>query len=299
MSCRGYVSAAAVAAVMAFPSVTNAQCCTTEVTARLAAAAQFVDVAGVKLGMPAEQIEAALKKANPGFKMSTELTANWDFAALLTTDSSNDRSKQWIASITGSTANERMTVAVSLPPNRQAAVSISRTINFPEGSQPSVDTIMAGLRAKYGPESAGPDTPSPANRLNVFGNRTVFWYFDADGKPLPPSAPLSQAALGGTGCQPLGSYVPDFNRFGNPNRTHGALTRVVQDKACYSRTVMRVTLGCTAANLTICQNMQLEITNYALLDNSEAVTDAWIDQQRRERIQRQQKQSTGVEAPKL
>lgn len=46
------------------------ECCTPEATAKIAARAGFVDVVGIKLGMPVKEAMAAIKKHNQRLQVS-------------------------------------------------------------------------------------------------------------------------------------------------------------------------------------------------------------------------------------
>jgi hypothetical protein len=82
-------------------------CCTPEAMAKIAASAGFLDIVGIKLGMTPEQALAAVKAANPAFKVDLErLPSNWDYMVMsaqgqLATDNSPDPKKRWVTGIQG------------------------------------------------------------------------------------------------------------------------------------------------------------------------------------------------------
>jgi hypothetical protein len=134
-------------------------CCTPETTAKLAASAGFIDIAGIKLGMPPQEALSAVKAENPAFKIDlVHMDANWDLLAQLTSDASAAPKKRWAYGIQGEVNSTRsgggfesVIVTLTVPPNPQVAFNIARKVEFPAQAPPTVENIVAGLRKKYRP----------------------------------------------------------------------------------------------------------------------------------------------------
>lgn len=75
--------------------------------------------------------------------------------------------------------DDKIDVAVTLPPNKQVVWTVYRTLIFQPGKEPSEDAMVAGLRQKYGREMP--------NAFHGAGLITLQWIFDRQGKPVPAS----------------------------------------------------------------------------------------------------------------
>ncbi|HKU25956.1 MAG TPA: hypothetical protein VJQ54_10830 [Candidatus Sulfotelmatobacter sp.] len=186
------------------------ECCTPEATAKMATSAGFVDVVGVKLGMTGEQAMAALKEANPKFKIDViRSPGRWDYLARLTDDSSADPTKQWViglqanAPVVGSYSPETINVGMTTHPNQSFVYVVSRVITFQEGAMPAAENVLAGLRKKYGPESY----PVPAATGEGFPD--VRWVFDTKGQLV--GGPIGKTIAQSCGTRPAGVIMPDIS----------------------------------------------------------------------------------------
>jgi hypothetical protein len=124
-------------------------------TNALAASAGFVDILGIKLGMPAEEALATLKASYPASKITLARTPDYE-SAWYTVERENP-SHKWVHEIDvdPNGPGDKISVGLSLPPSKQVVHSISRATFLKEAV--AVENIVAALRKKYGPETYGVD----------------------------------------------------------------------------------------------------------------------------------------------
>ena len=173
-----------------FVSIGNAQSTspdfgTPQGTARLASTAGFLDILGIKLGMPAETAMGILKANYPTAKITVGRRNDYQMAYISNLPR-EDSSKQWAYEIDLEPAllpgNDRLMIGISMPPNKQVVHSISRTAVLKAPA--AVENIVAGLRKKYGLETAGVDWRFSG--LSVFdgSSKTLVWVYDTQGRQL-------------------------------------------------------------------------------------------------------------------
>lgn len=90
------------------------------------------------------------------------------------------------------TGEPRVSVAIAIPgmPGEEKALAIWRTQEFPEGKQPSVQSLRDALLAKYG----------PAQGVEQYDDSSFVilkWMRDASGAPISEQNPLYSRCLGG------------------------------------------------------------------------------------------------------
>ena len=144
---------------------------TPEGTAKIAAKAGFLDVVGIKLGMPAKEAMDALKGYNAGFKP----TANtlYEYEALPGVVMTPELVAPNPAGPTAS-AGDYFNLFVTYAPNEAFLWGIVRNLGFGrQDNRPTVENTLAGLRKKYGPES----TRQP-------GGERLIWIYDAQGQQV-------------------------------------------------------------------------------------------------------------------
>lgn len=145
------------------PPQPSAEFGTPEATAKIAAKAGFLDVVGIKLGIPVTEALAEVKTHNANIKM--EPKAKLEFEALpgvVMTPVLAGQSK------TSDEASESVGLLLTYAPNESFVYSVWRDFWFgKKESRPPVDTIVTGLRKKYGPESV---------RIE---DTLLLWLFDA------------------------------------------------------------------------------------------------------------------------
>lgn len=147
------------------PPQPSAEFGTPEATAKIAAKAGFLDVVGVKLGMPLKAALDAVKAHNGSLKLEPQ--AKLEFEALpgvVMTPVFASTKNMSQASDPGA---EYLGLLVTYAPNEAFVYGVWRDVWFSKTeSQPPVDTILAGMRKKYGPESLKEDA-------------LLIWLFDA------------------------------------------------------------------------------------------------------------------------
>jgi hypothetical protein len=144
---------------------------TPEGTAKIAAKAGFLEVVGIKLGLPVKEAQDALKAYNAGYK-TTPITL-YEYEALpgvvmtpvlrATNPAGPD-----------ATSGDDFTLFVTYQPNEAFLWGIVRNMGFgTNATRPPVDNTLAGVRQKYGPES----TRQP-------GGDRLIWIYDAQGQQV-------------------------------------------------------------------------------------------------------------------
>jgi hypothetical protein len=125
---------------------------TPEATAKIAAKAGFVDVVGVKLGTPLKAALETLKAHNPNLMMEPVTLPPYEaLPGVVMTP--------WLASKKNTNTpdgQEKETVGalVTVAPSEPFVWGIWREVWYEkEDSRPTIDTILTGLRKKYGQES--------------------------------------------------------------------------------------------------------------------------------------------------
>ena len=145
---------------------------TPEATAKIAAKAGFIDVVGLKLGTSLKIALDALKAHNPNLTMDPLAMPSYEalpgtvmtplLASKKNTNTSSAEEKEFVG------------VLATMPPSEPFLWGMWREVSYEkEESRPTVETIMAGLRQKYGQESV----KDVSNRL--------IWMYDAQGQPVP------------------------------------------------------------------------------------------------------------------
>lgn len=123
-----------------------------EATAKIAAKAGFIDVVGVALGSPLKAALDTLKAHNPNLMMEPVTLPPYEAlpGVALT---------PWLASkkntnVPSSEEKETVGVLVTMAPSEPFVWGLWREVWYEkEDSRPTIDTIMTGLRKKYGQES--------------------------------------------------------------------------------------------------------------------------------------------------
>ena len=86
---------------------------------------------------------------------------------------------------------EVISVNLTLPPLKASVWRISRLTAFEAGKAPTVENVIASLRAKYGPEAI------LIGNANMAANSKLAWYFDETGKRVAQPGGLSPASCAG------------------------------------------------------------------------------------------------------
>jgi hypothetical protein len=140
---------------------------TPEGTAKIAANAQPLDIIGVKLGMPVKEALAAVKAHNPNIKMQPGPTLEFEaLPGVVMTPVLTGHGK------VSDDVTESIGLLVTVAPNEAFVEGVWRYVSFGRPvSRSPVDTILSGMRKKYGPESVKDDA-------------RLLWVFDAQGQQV-------------------------------------------------------------------------------------------------------------------
>ncbi|HEX3107306.1 MAG TPA: hypothetical protein VHQ22_22920 [Terriglobales bacterium] len=178
-------------------------CCSADAQAKAAAAASFLDIVGIKLGMTPQQVTAAVNAYDSSLKIEV-LTARLYHPTKVNFDpvphymfvhSVNQRQQ------TGQV--ERIVVEFTTPPGHPVVEEVQRYIIFPLGQPVLSSNLLGSLRKKYGQENSGsPDQP--------------VWVYDSNGKLL------SQVSGTQASCGPGGNLTDVGNQFLGDPTTHDA-----------------------------------------------------------------------------
>lgn len=144
---------------------------TPEATAKIAGQAGFIDVIGVKLGTPLKAALDALRQHNPNLTMEPLTMLPYEAlpGVVMTPEYVSKK-------YTNTSGPEKETVGllVTTAPSEPFVWGMWREVWYEkEENRPTVDTILAGLKQKYGPES-----------YKDVGTRLI-WMYDAQGKQVP------------------------------------------------------------------------------------------------------------------
>jgi hypothetical protein len=162
-------------------------------TNALAASAGFVDILGIKLGMPAEEALAMLKTSYPTFKITLARTPDYE-SAWYTVERENP-SHKWVHEIDvdPNGPGDKISVGLSLPPSKQVVHSVARQTFLKEPV--AVENIVAALRKKYGPEAYGVDYRMGGITPFDGAEKQFLWVFDPQGNRVKPDALSKNATV--------------------------------------------------------------------------------------------------------
>lgn len=183
------------------PAGSAGDCCTPETTARIAANAGFVDVVGIKLGMPVKEAVAAIKKHNPKLQTGTSAGSSYRFD-LLPNVNFVDSVKAM-----GQGPSEVIDLYLTMPPNQDVVWFVSRSIDYDGDTRPTVANVIAALREKYGPEDGSMRDKSLTGTGDLMD---AYWVFDANGKKVSTQQAKGYVAV----C--AGHDGPDLNHLRQP-----------------------------------------------------------------------------------
>jgi hypothetical protein len=163
-------------------------------------AAKLPDIKGLHLAMTQEEAVAIIKSLYPANAIRMDSSKQADGTVRITTIK------------TGQDCNpvcDTINVAINYPPNPAHVVGISRTVKSDPSHRPTVDTVVASLRQKYGQELHSPGT----------GPTLLAWEWDENGQLINPSGPSnwSPADCAGVSVSPPGGVtvadmIPHYTR---------------------------------------------------------------------------------------
>lgn len=148
-----------------------------EQTAAIAAKLNYMEVAGITLGMPIKDAVANLKKmiAAPEI-LTTAIVPAFTKPA----DAPKGKEQITAAAKDANGNTEVIELLSTLAPNPELVRSIKLKMNYVNGSGPDFDGTLADLRMKYGPESL----VMAQGSSEQFNTIELRWYFDPNGHVL-------------------------------------------------------------------------------------------------------------------
>jgi hypothetical protein len=140
---------------------------TPEATAKIAATAGFLDIVGIKLGMPLKDALAIVKARNPNIKMQPDTTLEFEaLPGVVMAPAYTGHGK------VSDDVTESIGLLLTVAPNEAFVDGVWRHVSFGKPvSRSPVDTILSGMRKKYGQESVKEDA-------------RLLWVFDAQGQQV-------------------------------------------------------------------------------------------------------------------
>lgn len=144
---------------------------TPELTAQLASQAGFLDVTGIKLGMPAKEALQELKAHNAIFKVTPQT-----YVHQLLPDQTLVSGVEAEMPLVADEVFEKYNLAFTMAPNPAYVIAVGREVHYPHGKQPTVAAAVQGMHEKYGPESWAP-------RANPY-SPSFIWVKDLEGNPV-------------------------------------------------------------------------------------------------------------------
>jgi hypothetical protein len=143
---------------------------TPEATAKIAGKAGFIDVVGIKLGMPLKAALDVVKAHNPNLAMEPLTLPPYEALPGVTITPLVQSKKN---TNTSGPEKEYVGLLITTAPSEPHVWGVMRELYYErEDSRPTIDTIVGALRQKYGQES-----------LNE--NIRLTWMYDAQGQLVP------------------------------------------------------------------------------------------------------------------
>ena len=130
------------------------------------------------LGMPVDKAIALMK--SKGMQMPGD---NWNSAFRVSQIPGHDLVSGAHGKMDATKGREEVYLRFTTYPSTSVVDQISRSIDTPVGQEPTVSTLLAALRKKYGPETVR----SGENVHMGRGYDTAYWFYDYKGQPLQKS----------------------------------------------------------------------------------------------------------------
>jgi hypothetical protein len=245
-----------------------------ETTAKIAASLAYLDVAGIKLGMPLTNTVALLKTINPKFQNTPVTEIMWPLDRSNTAAQPPPDAPKSVINVTAETYDtkgnvESFRVDFAKHPNAPIVMGIHRKLGWAPGTGPGIDNLVNDLRKKYGPESL--ITKQTTN--NAQREITLRWYYDPSGLKLQGN--LAQQP--GANCNvSLAGPAPGL-----------CGTLVVLDAEV------------SAPGSGVVSTLLVDVESHPLTDSARQATDAYLKAVDEERAKRQRNDAAGRATPKL
>jgi len=286
-SMLGSIFASAVMSGTVHSASADEDCCTPAMTAKIAATLGFVDIAGIKLGMPAQEALNLIKADNTAFKTQLQ-TRDVDLQYATTRVRSTGPKKQWAFTIESATTvsdagGESINADLTLPPTTQVVDYVSRTLTFPKNAIPTVDNIVASLKKKYG----APTLSQPGPKLR--------WIFDSHGQLL------NEAQMTKLGPLWLCDAVNATPAIDPPSSGYRGRQSVAADAVCekVGVTVVKAEIAPTATGGNMAGSLTVSMTSIPLLYNAVNATNVALDDLLKKTEEKQRHDADALPGPKL
>jgi hypothetical protein len=266
--------------VQAAPSAQSAQPApaaspfTAETTSKIAASLGYLDVAGIKFGMPLTNTMDALKALNPKFQFRPQEEIIWPLdrsntAAQPPANAPKSTINVVAETLDGKGGVESFEVTFASHPNAPIVIGMHRKLGWAPATGPNFDSLLADLRKKYGPESLITSQTTNSAQRDI----TLRWYFDPAGVKLQGN--LAQQPT--TNCNVVSNgLAPGI-----------CGTLVVLDAAVSAR------------GNGVVGELRVSVESHPLAHSARSATEAYLKAVDEERANRQRNESTGRPAPKL
>jgi hypothetical protein len=242
-----------------FGLTARSDCCTPEATARLAATAGFIDIVGIKLGMPVRDAVQAVRAANAEMKVSPV-----DIARLEALPQTELTASAFAQTNPQGQGGEAIGLALTLPPNEPYVWGVTRNIRFAAQEMPTAETLVASLRTKYGPES-----------FKVSGTDQMVWIFDAQGRQVAGQKAQAIFSTCSAAIWHIAAYAPASSGDLPNTKVHGQLksgyygTTNGKDPsggACASNSVIQVlyTISAAPSQPRLVKELKINAANHQL-----------------------------------
>lgn len=247
---------------------------TAETTAKIAASLGYLDVAGIKLGMPLASTVALLKTINPRFQLTPQTEIIWPLDRSNTAAQPPPDAPKSTVSVTAESQDvkgnvETFGLSFAQHPNAPIVIGIQRKLGWAPNTGPGIDDLVDDLRKKYGPESL------ITNQMTNNSQRWIAlrWYYDPSGLKLQ----------------------------GNLAQQPGANCNVVlagpASGLCGTLAVLDVAVQ--APGNGVVSTLMLNVASHPLTDSARAATAAYLKAVEEERANRQRRESSERARPKL
>jgi hypothetical protein len=259
---------------------------TVEGTAKLAASAGVVDVLGVKLGMPAKDVPPLVKAANAKYQIRT--------AVICTLAVSCDKSQSPQVAIMGDDSQwDALHVGFTVPPTPGYVSAINRHVDFSNGAQPTLQTVVDSLHKKYGDDTANSNTEFRNHNKMLYSgptNFSIIWLFDAQGHlfKFQNGEPILSCLRS--------AQVPIAAQDTSWDTQYGFRPQVQPPGLC---NMTRVFASVAVQLDGMVRSMDVNVENEVLWHSAALATWNLRDQQAKQQQEQQRKQAAGVAAPKL
>jgi hypothetical protein len=281
------IFAAAAACGAAHNAAADEDCCTPAITAKIAATLGFVDIAGIKLGMPAQEALNLIKADNAAFKTQVQ-NRDVDMQFATTRVRSTGPKKQWAFTIESTTnlsdasGGESITADLTLPPTTQVVDYVSRALTFATNATPTVDNLVASLTKKYGAPTIAQQGPK------------LRWIFDSQGQLLDDAR---MKKLGQLWLCDVVNATPAIDPPSSGYRGRQSVADPVCEKTGVTVVKAEITPTTTGGNMA--GTLTVSMASIALLYNGVNATNVALDDLLKKNEEKQRQDADKLPAPKL